>query len=138
MNETEQTPSLPKIDRFVIPETELESLTALATWSQRLGVFLIVLGVIYILTIFFYAFPTVIAGIFFIAMGTRLTAAAKEMTVASEELDGEALGSALRLMKTFFIQNLVFYSLVIVFMIVVVIAMLAFAPAFQELMEGNL
>ncbi len=139
MTETDLTSTIPEelqAKQLTLPDAELPALDSLATWSHRLGIFLIVLGVLYVLTIFVYAIPTVVAGVFFIAMGTRLTAAARDLREALEQRDGEALGSAFRFMKTFFVQNLVFYSLVIVFMILMVVAMLVFAPAFQELLEG--
>lgn len=123
---------------LILPDSELSTLESLATWSRRLGIFLITIGVINILGIFIFAIPNVIAGVFFIAMGTRLTSSAQEFWDAIDNKDGIALGSGLRFIRTFYIQNLVFYGLLVLFMILVVAMMAAFWPHIQELMrEGQ-
>ncbi|RMF08729.1 MAG: hypothetical protein D6762_04995 [Candidatus Neomarinimicrobiota bacterium] len=137
MEADRDTPTVETPADLTLAETDLQVLDTFARWANRLGIFLIVLGILYVLTVFVYAIPTVIAGIFFIAMGTRLTAAAREIQLAREEADGEALIAGLAYIKTFFIQNLVFYSLVILFMILVAVLMVAFAPMLEHMLEGT-
>ena len=73
----------------------IDVLSGLSKWSKIVGVFHIVLGILYCLSIFLLIIPAVIMGAFFILLGTRLTNASAYLKYCLQEPDEETMIHAL-------------------------------------------
>ena len=114
----------------------IDVLSGLVKWSKIVGVFHIVLGILYCLTIFLLAIPTVILGAFFILLGTRLTNASAHLKYCLQEPDEETMIHALdNVRKYLFLKGIMFIVMFILVLIILAVILVFGIALFDIIRE---
>ena len=110
-------------------------LTGLVKWSKIVGVFNIILGILFCLSIFLFMLPTVVIGIFFVFLGTRLTNASSYLRYCIYEHDGKSMMAALENIKKYLLLNGIMFIIMFIFVIVILSILFLFGVAIFEIFE---
>ena len=113
----------------------IQILTGLVKWSKIVGVFNIILGILYCLSIFLFMLPTVLIGIFFVFLGTRLTNASSYLRYCIYEHDGESMMTALDNVKKYLLLNGIMYIIMFIFVVIILAILFLFGIAIFEIFE---
>jgi len=137
MSEIQSQPNQELKIKFEIPLSykNTETISGLAKWSKIVGIFHIILGIIYCLSIFLLMIPTVVMGIFFIFLGTRLTDASANLDYCIQNPTEETMMSALEYLRKYLFLNGLMFFVMLVFMIIIIAVLLFFGVAIFELFE---
>ena len=94
----------PKIE-IPLSLKNIDVLSGLAKWSKIVGIFHILLGILYCLSIFLLMIPTVILGAFFVVLGTRLTNASVHLKYCLQEPEEDTMVHALDNIRKYLLLN---------------------------------
>lgn len=108
-------------------------LSGLAKWSRVVGVFHIVLGILYCLSIFLLLFPTVIMGVFFILLGTRLTNASAYLNYCLQEPEEETIIHAFDNVRKYMFLNGIMFIVMSVLVLIILAVILVFGIALFDI-----
>ena len=118
----------------------IDILSGLAKWSKIVGVFHIVLGILYCLSIFLLIIPAVIMGAFFILLGTRLTNASAHLNYCLQEPEAETIIHAFDNMRKYMFLNgimfIVMFILVLIIFAVILVFGIALFDIFSEMTDS--
>ena len=114
--------------------------SGLAKWSRIVGIFHIVLGILYCLSVFLLLIPTVIMGVFFILLGTRLTNASAHLNYCLQEPEEETIIHAFDNMRKYMFLNgimfIVMFILVLIIFAVILVFGIALFDIFSEMTDS--
>ena len=113
----------------------IDVLSGLVKWSKIVGVFHIVLGILYCLTIFLLAIPTVILGAFFILLGTRLTNASAHLKYCLQEPDVETMIHALDNIRKYLFLNGIMFIVMFILVLIIFAVILVFGIALFDIIR---
>ena len=113
----------------------IDVLSGLVKWSKIVGVFHIVLGILYCLTIFLLAIPTVILGAFFILLGTRLTNASAHLKYCLQEPDEETMIHALDNIRKYLFLNGIMFIVMFILVLIIFAVILVFGIALFDIIR---
>ena len=113
----------------------IDVLSGLVKWSKIVGVFHIVLGILYCLTIFLLAIPTVILGAFFILLGTRLTNASAYLKYCLQEPDEETMIHALDNVRKYLFLNGIMVIVMFILVRIIFAVILVFGIALFDIIR---
>ena len=113
----------------------IDVLSGLVKWSKIVGVFHIVLGILYCLTIFLLAIPTVILGAFFILLGTRLTNASAHLKYCLQEPDEETMIHALDNVRKYLFLNGIMFIVMFILVLIIFAVILVFGIALFDIIR---
>ena len=113
----------------------IDVLSGLVKWSKIVGVFHIVLGILYCLTIFLLAIPTVILGAFFILLGTRLTNASANLNYCLQEPEEETIIHAFDNMRKYMFLNGIMFIVMFVLVLIIFTVILVFGIALFDIIR---
>ena len=111
----------------------IDILSGLAKWSRVVGVFHIVLGILYCLSIFLLLIPTVIMGVFFILLGTRLTNASAYLNYCLQEPEEETIIHALDNVRKYMFLNGIMFIVMSVLVLIILVVILVFGIALFDI-----
>ena len=111
----------------------IDILSGLAKWSRIVGVFHIVLGILYCLSIFLLLFPTVIMGVFFILLGTRLTNASAYLNYCLQEPEEETIIHAFDNVRKYMFLNGIMFIVMSVLVLIILAVILVFGIALFDI-----
>tara|TARA_B100001750_G_scaffold193975_1_gene165187 strand:- start:156 stop:596 length:441 start_codon:yes stop_codon:yes gene_type:complete len=111
----------------------IDILSGLAKWSRVVGVFHIVLGILYCLSIFLLLFPTVIMGVFFILLGTRLTNASAYLNYCLQEPEEETIIHAFDNVRKYMFLNGIMFIVMSVLVLIILAVILVFGIALFDI-----
>ena len=111
----------------------IDILSGLAKWSRIVGVFHIVLGILYCLSIFLLLIPTVIMGVFFILLGTRLTNASAHLNYCLQEPEEETIIHALDNVRKYMFLNGIMFIVMFVLVLIIFTVILVFGIALFDI-----
>ena len=111
----------------------IDILSGLAKWSRVVGVFHIVLGILYCLSIFLLLFPTVIMGVFFILLGTRLTNASAHLNYCLQEPEEETIIHAFDNVRKYMFLNGIMFIVMSVLVLIILAVILVFGIALFDI-----
>ena len=111
----------------------IDVLSGLAKWSKILGIFHIVMGILYCLSIFILMIPTVIMGAFFILLGTRLTNASAYLKYCLQEPNEETMVHALDNVRKYLFLNGIMFIVMFVFVLIIFAVILVFGVALFDI-----
>ena len=111
----------------------IDILSGLAKWSRVVGVFHIVLGILYCLSIFLLLFPTVIMGVFFILLGTRLTNASAYLNYCLQEPEEETIIHAFDNVRKYMFLNGIMFIVMSVVVLTILAVILVFGIALFDI-----
>ena len=129
-NTTEKT-----VIEIPLSPKNIRILTGLVKWSKVLGVFYIMLGILYCLSIFLFMLPTVLMGIFFIFLGTRLTNASSYFKYCIYEHDEESMMAALENVQKYLFLTGIMFIIMFVFVVIIIAILFLFGIAIFEIFE---
>ena len=113
-------------------------LDKLSKWNKIIGVFLVVMGIMTLLTIFVdFSNPlsvilSILLSVFMVYLGTRLTSAASHLKHSLYEEDSNSLKIGLNNLRQYFMITGISYIVVITFMILAMIFGAIFGFAVDE------
>jgi len=110
-------------------------LSGLVKWSKIVGMFHIVLGIIYCLSIFLFMIPTVVIGVFFIILGTRLTNASANLRYSIQDPNEETIILALENLKKYLFFNGIMYIVMFLFVLIILTVILVFGVALFDILR---
>ena len=113
----------------------IDILSGLAKWSKIVGVFHIVLGILYCLSIFLLLIPTVIIGVFFILLGTRLTNASAHLKYCLQEPDEETMIHALDNIRKYLFLNGIMFIVMFILVLIIFAVILVFGIALFDIIR---
>ena len=108
-------------------------LSGLAKWSRIVGIFHIVLGILYCLSVFLLLIPTVIMGVFFILLGTRLTNASAYLKYWLQEPEEETIIQAFDNVRKYMFLNGVMFIVMSVIVLIIFAVVLVFGIALFDI-----
>ena len=111
----------------------IDILSGLAKWSRVVGVFHIVLGILYCLSIFLLLIPTVIMGVFFILLGTRLTNASAHLNYCLQEPEEETIIHAFDNVRKYMFLNGIMFIVMSILVLIIFIVILVFGIALFDI-----
>ena len=111
----------------------IDVLSGLSKWSKIVGVFHIVLGILYCLSIFLLIIPAVIMGAFFILLGTRLTNASAYLKYCLQEPDEETIMHALDNVRKYMFLNGIMFIVMFVLVLIIFTVILVFGIALFDI-----
>ena len=111
----------------------IDILSGLAKWSRVVGVFHIVLGILYCLSIFLLLIPTVIMGVFFILLGTRLTNASAHLNYCLQEPEEETIIHAFDNVRKYMFLNGIMFIVMSVLVLIILVVILVFGIALFDI-----
>ena len=111
----------------------IDILSGLAKWSRIVGVFHIVLGILYCLSIFLLLIPTVIMGVFFILLGTRLTNASAHLNYCLQEPEEETIIHAFDNVRKYMFLNGIMFIVMFVLVLIIFTVILVFGIALFDI-----
>ena len=111
----------------------IDILSGLAKWSRVVGVFHIVLGILYCLSIFLLLIPTVIMGVFFILLGTRLTNASAYLNYCLQEPEEETIIHAFDNVRKYMFLNGIMFIVMSVVVLTILAVILVFGIALFDI-----
>ena len=111
----------------------IDILSGLAKWSRVVGVFHIVLGILYCLSIFLLLIPTVIMGVFFILLGTRLTNASAYLNYCLQEPEEETIIHAFDNVRKYMFLNGIMFIVMSVLVLIILAVILVFGIALFDI-----
>ena len=114
----------------------IDILSGLAKWSKIVGVFHIVLGILYCLSIFLLLIPTVIMGVFFILLGTRLTNASAHLNYCLQEPEEETIIHAFDNVRKYMFLNGIMFIVMSVLVLIIFVVILVFGIALFDIFSG--
>ena len=114
----------------------IDILSGLAKWSKIVGVFHIVLGILYCLSIFLLLIPTVIMGVFFILLGTRLTNASAHLNYCLQEPEEETIIHAFDNMRKYMFLNGIMFIVMFILVLIIFTVILVFGIALFDIIGG--
>jgi len=107
--------------------------SGLAKWSRIVGIFHIVLGILYCLSVFLLLIPTVIMGVFFILLGTRLTNASAYLKYTLQEPEEETIIQAFDNVRKYMFLNGVMFIVMSVIVLIIFAVVLVFGIALFDI-----
>lgn len=110
-------------------------LSGLVKWSKIVGMFHIVLGIIYCLSIFLFMIPTVVIGVFFILLGTRLTNASANLRYCIQDPNEETIILALENLKKYLFFNGIMFIVMFLFVLIILTVILVFGIALFDILR---
>ncbi len=110
-----------------------ESLTKLAKWSKFVGIMNILVGIFYTLTIFVMSIPTVVIGVIYILIGTKLNSASAQLKFSLAQKDSDGFVSAIDHIRESIFLNGVLFIISIVVVGLVLLSILIFGSVFWDL-----
>ena len=108
-------------------------LSGLAKWSRIVGIFHIVLGILYCLSVFLLLIPTVIMGVFFILLGTRLTNASAYLKYCLQEPEEKTIIQAFDNVRKYMFLNGVMFIVMSVIVLIIFAVVLVFGIALFDI-----
>jgi len=111
----------------------IDILSGLAKWSRIVGIFHIVLGILYCLSVFLLLIPTVIMGVFFILLGTRLTNASAYLKYCLQEPEEETIIQAFDNVRKYMFLNGVMFIVMSVIVLIIFAVILVFGIALFDI-----
>ena len=126
-----------KESNIEIPLTlkNINVLSGLVKWSKIVGMFHIVLGIIYCLSIFLFMIPTVIIGAFFILLGTRLTTASAYLKYCIQEPNEETIILALENLRKYLFFNGIMFIVIFLLVLIILTIILVFGIALFDIIR---
>ena len=110
-------------------------LSGLVKWSKIVGMFHIVLGIIYCLSIFLFMIPTVVIGVFFIILGTRLTNASANLRYSIQDPNEETIILALENLNKYLFFNGIMFIVMFLFVLIIPTVILVFGVALFDILR---
>ena len=111
----------------------IDVLSGLSKWSKIVGVFHIVLGILYCLSIFLLLIPTVIMGVFFILLGTRLTNASAYLKYCLQEPEETTIIHAFDNVRKYMFLNGIMFIVMSVLILIIFAVILVFGIALFDI-----
>lgn len=110
-----------------------EILTKLAYWSKFVGIMNILIGILYTLSIFIMSIPTVIVGIVYILIGTKLNSASSQLKFSLETKESEGFISAIDNIRSALFLNGILFIITLVIFALVIFGLLLFGSLFKDI-----
>ncbi len=110
-----------------------ETLNKLAFWSKFVGIVNILMGILYSLTIFIGSIPTVIIGVFYILIGTRLNSASAHLRYSLHHETSEGFISAIDKFRSSMLLNGILFIITIVIFAIILFLILVFGNIFKDI-----
>ncbi len=124
----------PKIE-IPLSLKNIDVLSGLAKWSKIVGIFHILLGILYCLSIFLLMIPTVILGAFFVVLGTRLTNASVHLKYCLQEPEEDTMVHALDNIRKYLLLNGIMFIVMFVFVLIIFAVILVFGVALFDIIR---
>lgn len=114
-----------------------QTLEKLAKWAKFVGIMNIITGTLYALTIFIFAIPTALIGVFTIMMGTKLNNAAGHLRVALYNDDSPSLSLAMDQIRSYMTINGILQIIMIAMILLVIIFLAIFGFAISDFLNES-
>lgn len=115
-----------------------QTLENLAKWAKFVGIMNIITGILYALSIFAFAIPIAVIGIFTIIMGTKLNSAGDYLRIALYNGDSPSLYLALDQIRSYMTINGILQIIMISIVLLVIILFAIFGYALSDFInEGE-
>lgn len=114
-----------------------QTLEKLAKWAKFVGIMNIITGTLYALTIFIFAIPTALIGVFTIMMGTKLNNAAGHLRFALYNDDSPSLSLAMDQIRSYMTINGILQIIMITMILLVIIFLAIFGFAISDFLNES-
>lgn len=114
-----------------------QTLEKLAKWAKFVGIMNIITGTLYALTIFIFAIPTALIGVFTIMMGTKLNNAAGHLRFALYNDDSPSLSLAMDQIRSYMTINGILQIIMIAMILLVIIFLAIFGFAISDFLNES-
>lgn len=122
---------------FALDPFGRQTLEKLAKWAKFVGIMNIITGTLYALTIFIFAIPTALIGVFTIMMGTKLNNAAGHLRFALYNDDSPSLSLAMDQIRSYMTINGILQIIMIAMILLVIIFLAIFGFAISDFLNES-